>query len=94
MNNTALRAEVRSTNNTHMVFANEEHEKFYYEMTCPRQHRHLKRKDSIRFSVLLVFSNFYIYTSCRKGTRSQLPHPRKDLFKSGQAAFKSVWCIR
>ncbi len=31
MNNTALRAEVRSTNNTHMVFANEEHEKFYYE---------------------------------------------------------------
>ena len=27
-------------------------------MTCPRQHRHLKRKDSIRFLVLLVFSNF------------------------------------
>ena len=31
MNNTALRAEARSVNNTHMVFANEEHEKFYYE---------------------------------------------------------------
>ena len=31
MNNTALRAEVQSTNNTHMVFANEEHEKFYFE---------------------------------------------------------------
>ena len=31
MNNTALRAEVQSTNDTHMVFANEEHEKFYYE---------------------------------------------------------------
>ena len=31
MNNTALRAEVRNTNSTHMVFANEEHEKFYYE---------------------------------------------------------------
>ncbi|MDE6903473.1 MAG: hypothetical protein K2P76_00745, partial [Lachnospiraceae bacterium] len=26
-------------------------------VTCPRQHRHLKRKDSIRFLVLLVFSN-------------------------------------
>lgn len=31
MNNTALRAEAQSANNTHMVFANEEHEKFYYE---------------------------------------------------------------
>ena len=50
-------------------------------LTCPRQHRHLKRKDSIRFLVLLVFSNFYIYTGCRKGTSYQQPHPRKDLFK-------------
>ena len=31
MNNTALRAGVQSTNNKHMVFSNEEHEKFYYE---------------------------------------------------------------
>ncbi len=31
MNNTALRAGAQSTNNTHMVFANEEHKKFYYE---------------------------------------------------------------
>ena len=31
MNNTALRAEAQSANKTHMVFANEEHEKFYYE---------------------------------------------------------------
>ena len=31
MNNTALRAEAQSADNTHMVFANEEHEKFYYE---------------------------------------------------------------
>ena len=31
MNNTALRAEAQSANNTHMVFANEEHERFYYE---------------------------------------------------------------
>jgi hypothetical protein len=29
MNNTALRAGAQSVNNTHMVFANEEHEKFY-----------------------------------------------------------------
>ncbi len=31
MNNTALRAEALSADNTHMVFTNEEHEKFYYE---------------------------------------------------------------
>ena len=31
MNNTALRAGAQSAENTHMVFANEEHEKFYYE---------------------------------------------------------------
>ena len=31
MKNTALRAEAQSANNTHMVFTNEEHEKFYYE---------------------------------------------------------------
>ena len=31
MNNTALRAGAQSANNTHMVFYNEEHEKFYYE---------------------------------------------------------------
>ena len=32
------------------------------KMTRPRQHRHLKRKDSIRFLVLLVFSGFFIFT--------------------------------
>ncbi len=31
MNNTALRAGAQSADNTHMVFANKEHEKFYYE---------------------------------------------------------------
>ena len=31
MNNTALRAEAQSANNTHMVFADKEHEEFYYE---------------------------------------------------------------
>ena len=31
MNNTALSAGAQSANKTHMVFANEEHKKFYYE---------------------------------------------------------------
>lgn len=31
MNNTALRAEAQSADNTHMVLANDEHETFYYE---------------------------------------------------------------
>ncbi len=31
MNNTALRVGAQSANNTDMVFANEEHERFYYE---------------------------------------------------------------
>ncbi len=31
MTNTALRAGAQSANNKHMVFANEEHEKFYFE---------------------------------------------------------------
>ncbi len=31
MTDTALRAGAQSANITHMVFANEEHEKFYYE---------------------------------------------------------------
>ncbi len=100
MNNTALRAEAQSANSTHMVFADKEHEEFYYEklkqaryqdcyhkaliyilgisqdtryhfsqiydiksgdinLSRPRQHGHLKRKDSIRFLVFLDFSLFY-----------------------------------
>ena len=31
MNNTALRAETQSADSTHMVFKDNEHEKFYYE---------------------------------------------------------------
>lgn len=31
MNNTALRAEAQSANNTHIVFTNEEYERFCYE---------------------------------------------------------------
>lgn len=31
MNNTALRAEAQSANNTHMVFYNKKHENFYFE---------------------------------------------------------------
>ena len=32
MTNTALRAGAQSADNTHLVFANEEHEKFYFKM--------------------------------------------------------------
>ena len=39
MNNTALRAGAQSANNTHMVFANEEHEKFYYEKLEQARHQ-------------------------------------------------------
>lgn len=35
MNNTALRAGAQSADNTHMVFANEEHEKFYSKKRLP-----------------------------------------------------------
>lgn len=67
----------------YLILQGEKDGSCYTVMTRPRQHRHLKRKDSIRFLVLLVFSNFYIYMGCRKATRSRQPQPRKDLFKSG-----------
>lgn len=39
MNDTALRAGAQSANNTHMVFADEEHEKFYYEKLEQARHQ-------------------------------------------------------
>ena len=38
MNNTALRAEAQSANNTRMVSANDKHEKFYYEKLEQARH--------------------------------------------------------
>ena len=34
----------------------------YYEMSRPRQHRHLKRKNSILFLVFLDFPHFFIHS--------------------------------
>ncbi len=39
MTNTALRAGAQSADNTHLVFANEEHEKFYYEKLEQARHQ-------------------------------------------------------
>lgn len=39
MTDTALRAVAQSANNTHMVFANEEYEKFYYEKLEQARHQ-------------------------------------------------------
>ena len=39
MNNTALRAGAQSANNKHMVFYDEEYEKFYYEKLEQVRHR-------------------------------------------------------
>ena len=44
------------------IYVGKELKKKNDKMTRPRQHRHLKRKDSIRFLVLLVFSVFFIFT--------------------------------
>ena len=44
MNNAALRAEAQSANNTHMVFANEEHEKFYFEQLEKARYQDCKQR--------------------------------------------------
>ena len=75
MNNTALRAEVRSTNNTHMVFANEEHEKFYYEKLEKARYQDCYHKALIyilgisedtrsHFSQIYDIKSGYIKTEC------------------------------
>ena len=47
MNNTALRAGAQSSNNTHMVFANEEHEKFCFEILEQARYQDCCHKASI-----------------------------------------------
>ena len=47
MNNTALRAGAKSANKTHMVFTDEEHERFYYEK--------LEQAGVEQFSVILFW---------------------------------------
>ncbi len=58
MNNTALRAGAQSANNTHMVFANEEHEKFYFEKLEQARYQGWQTSGSVR----VVRLAFNLYT--------------------------------
>ena len=58
MNNTALRAGAQSANNTHMVFANEEHEKFYYEKLEQARYQGWQTSGSVK----VVRLAFNLYT--------------------------------
>ena len=75
MNNTVLRAEAQSANNTHMVFANEEHEKFYYEKLGQARYQDCYHKALIyilgisedtrnHFSQIYDIKSGYIKTEC------------------------------
>ena len=75
MNNTALRAGAQSANNTHMVFANEEHEKFYYEKLRQARYQDCYHKALIyilgisedtrnHFSQIYDIKSGYIKTEC------------------------------
>ena len=58
MNNTALRAGAQSANNTHMVFANKEHEKFYYEKLEQARYQGWQTSGSVK----VVRLAFNLYT--------------------------------
>lgn len=75
MNNTALRAEAQRANKTHMVFANEEHEKFYYEKLRQARYQDCYHKALIyilgitedtrnHFSQIYDIKSGYIKTEC------------------------------
>ncbi len=76
MNNTALRAGAQSANNTHMVFANEEHEKFYFEKLEQARYQDCYHKALIyilgiseedtrnHFSQIYDIKSGYIKTEC------------------------------
>ncbi len=75
MNNTALRAGAQSANNTHMVFADEEHEKFYYEKLEQARYQDCYHKALIyilgisedtrnHFSQIYDIKSGYIKTEC------------------------------
>ena len=75
MNNTALRAGGQSANNKHMVFANKEHEKFYYEKLKQARYQDCYRKALIyilgisedtrnHFSQIYDMKSEYIKTEC------------------------------
>ena len=75
MNNTALRAGAQSANNTHMVFYNGEHEKFYYEKLQQARYQDCYHKALIyilgisedtrnHFSQIYDIKSGYIKTEC------------------------------
>ncbi|MDE7332475.1 MAG: hypothetical protein K2O16_09580 [Lachnospiraceae bacterium] len=75
MNNTALGAGAQSANNTHMVFSNGEHEKFYYEKLEQARYQDCYHKALIyilgisedtrnHFSQIYDIKSGYIKTEC------------------------------
>ena len=75
MNSTALRAGAQSADNTHMVFADEEHEKFYYEKLEQARYQDCYHKALIyilgisedtrnHFSQIYDIKSGYIKTEC------------------------------
>ena len=75
MANTALRAAAQGANKTHMVFADEEHEKFYYEKLGQARYQDCYHKALIyilgisedtrnHFSQIYDIKSGYIKTEC------------------------------
>ena len=88
MNNTALRAEAQSANNTHMVFANEEHEKFYYEKLEQARYQDCYHKALI---YILGISEDTKIISARFMILSQGTSSRNACIKDGRQAAASGW---
>ncbi len=75
MNNTAVSAQVQGTDNTHMVFKDEEHEKFYYGKLAQARYQDCYHKALIyvlgisedtrnHFSQIYDMKSGYIKTEC------------------------------
>lgn len=75
MNNTAVSAQVQGTDNRHMVFKDEEHEKFYYEKLAQARYQDCYHKALIyvlgiskdtrnHFSQIYDMKSEYIKTEC------------------------------
>ena len=66
MNNTALRAGAKSANKTHMVFTDEEHERFYYEK--------LEQAGVLQTELPTIPWDSQLYTLPRMPTTYEIPH--------------------
>ena len=99
MNNTALRAGAQSANNTHMVFANEEHEKFYFEKLEQARYQDCYHKALIyilgisedtrnHFSQIYDIKSGYIKTEClHQGWQTS------GSVRVVRLAFNLGWCV-